>query len=369
VLNYAGQAALVLNGASITDNIFYQLCPSVLLPWFILLATVATIIASQSIITGAFSMTRQAIRLGWLPRLQITQTSSEAYGQIYVGAVNWLLMLATLGLAVGFGKSDNLASAYGIAVSMTMLMTSVLLFIAMREVLDWSLPLAAAVAAVFVLVDSGFFAANFIKVAEGGYVPLLLAGLVYGIMVIWHLGSEAVAARLQEAVCPIGHFLATLADEAIARVPGTAVFLTRAESDVPPIMLWHVRHNRALHSKLFVLSVNVASVPRVAADDRLKVREPAPDFWRGIALYGFMERPDIPALLHEAHERHGCAIDLADVTYYIGHETILPAEDRRGLPRSVEALYALMQRNSTRLVEYFRLPTDAVVELGREIPI
>src|SRR6202047_5441396 len=212
VLNYAGQAALVLQGAPVSDNIFYRLCPSYLLLPLIVLATVATIIASQSIITGAFSMTRQAIQLGWLPRLQITQTSAEGYGQIYVGSVNWLLMLVTLGLTIGFGKSDNLAAAYGIAVSATMLITSVLLFIAMREVWRWGLVAAGLVAGAFMIVDASFFVANLAKVAEGGYVPLVLAAVVYEIMLIWHIGASAVAVRMQEQAVPVADFMATIAE-------------------------------------------------------------------------------------------------------------------------------------------------------------
>src|SRR5262249_43055396 len=180
ILNYAGQSAIVLDGAPITDNIFYRLCPELLLIPFVILATIATIIASQSIVTGAFSMTRQAIQLGWLPRLRITQTSARGYGQIYGGVINWLLMIVTVCLTLFFGKSDNLASAYGIAVSATMLMTSALLFIAMREVWGWGLLASGAVAGAFLCIDAGFFLANLVKVAEGGYVPLLLAGLIYG---------------------------------------------------------------------------------------------------------------------------------------------------------------------------------------------
>src|SRR5580658_8468007 len=202
VLNYAGQAALVLEGAPTSDNIFYRLCPSALLIPLVVLATIATIIASQSIITGAFSMTRQAIQLGWLPRLKLTQTSAEGYGQIYVGAVNWTLMVVTCGLALAFRKSDNLAAAYGIAVSATMLATSALLFVAMREIWKWGFPRAVGIAGAFMIVDVIFFAANSSKIAAGGYVPLLLAAFVYGIMLIWHRGAEAVAARLQEAVVP-----------------------------------------------------------------------------------------------------------------------------------------------------------------------
>jgi KUP system potassium uptake protein len=368
VLNYAGQSALLLAGETSADNIFYRLCPSVLLVPLIILATVATIIASQSIITGAFSMTRQAIRLGWLPPLHISQTSAEGYGQIYVGTVNWMLMLVTLALAIGFGKSDNLAAAYGIAVSATMLITSALLFIAMREIWGWSLAAAGAVAGAFVIVDASFFAANLAKVAEGGYVPLVLAALVYGVMYIWHLGASAVFARLQEQTVPVDDFMARIAEARIPRVPGTAVFLTRTQRDAPPVMVWHVRHNRALHERVFVLTIITESVPWVSSSQRLTVQELAPGFWRASAHFGFMERPDIPALLRQAHQR-GCTIDLSDVTYYVGHETVVPRGDAKALPRLVEALFAFMQRNASHLTDYFRLPAEQVVEIGRQVAI
>jgi KUP system potassium uptake protein len=368
VLNYAGQAALVLEGAPTADNIFYRLCPPFMLLPLVLLATIATIIASQSIITGAYSMTRQAIQLGWLPRLQITQTSEQGYGQIYVGAVNWLLMIVTLGLTIGFGKSDNLAAAYGIAVSATMLMTTALLFIAMREIWCWTLPAAAAVASAFFIVDAAFLAANLAKVADGGYVPLLLAAAVYGVMLIWHTGAQAVSARLQETVVPIATFMDRIAAGRIPRVPGTAVFLTRTERDAPPVMVWHLKHNRALHERLFVLTVRTEAVPWIEDATRLTFKEIAPRFWRATARYGFMERPDIPALLRTARAG-GCGVGLADVTYYVGHETVVPSDSEKGLPRWLEALFAAMQRNSVHVSDYFKLPRDAVVEIGREIAI
>ncbi|MFZ1885133.1 MAG: potassium transporter Kup [Rhodoplanes sp.] len=368
VLNYAGQAAFVLEGAPISENIFYRLCPESLLIPMVALATVATVVASQSIITGAFSMTRQAIQLGWLPRLRITQTSAQGYGQIYVGAVNWLLMVVTLGLAIGFGKSDNLVAAYGIAVSATMLMTSALLFIAMREVLGWHLPLAAAVAGVFICVDSAFVVANFDKVLEGGYVPLLLATCVYGIMLIWHRGSLAVAQAFSERLVPIAEFMASIEARKIPRVPGTAVFLTRTVRDTPPAMVWHVKQNRALHEHVLALRVLVDSVPWIADSERLSVAMIAPSVWRATAHYGFMERPDIPALLAQARDR-GCAIDLADITYYVGHETVVRREDGKGLPAWEEKLFAMMERNAVHVTGFFRLPVDNVVELGRHVAI
>ncbi|VTZ51319.1 putative potassium transport system protein kup 1 [Methylocella tundrae] len=368
ILNYAGQSALVLDGASTSSNIFYRLCPEPLLIPLVILATVATVIASQSIITGAFSMTRQAIQLGWLPRLRIIQTSEQGYGQIYVGVVNWLLMVVTVGLTLFFGKSDNLAAAYGIAVSATMLMTSALLFIAMREVWGWSLASAGLVAGIFLCVDAAFFAANLAKILDGGYVPLLLASLVYGVMLIWHRGLQAVTQAIAERLIPVGEFMASVEARKIPRVPGTAVFLTRTSRDTPPVMVWHVKHNRALHDYLFVLTAVTQSVPWIKDSERLSLTEVAPNFWRATAQYGFMERPDVPALLSRARDQ-GCGLQLEDVTYYVGLETVVSREDGKGLPAWEEALFAAMARNAVHVTDFFRLPPDGVVEIGRQVAI
>ena len=368
VLNYAGQAAVVLGGAPTSDNIFFRLCPPQVLVPLIVLATLATIIASQSIITGAYSMTRQAIQLGWLPRLAIKQTSATGYGQIYVGAINWALAAVTIGLTLAFGKSDNLAAAYGIAVSLTMLMTSVLLYIAMREIWGWSLLRSGAVAAALLCVDAAFFAANLVKVLDGGYVPLLLAAAVFAVMMIWHRGTVAVAKAASEKLTPVAEFLADVAAKHIPRVPGTAVFLTRTVRDTPPVMKWHVTHNRALHETLFVLTVVTESVPWIKDGERLSVTNLAPGFWRATARYGFMERPDIPVLLSQT-PAFDCKLHLNDVTYYVGHETIVHREDGGGLVGWEEALYATMARNAVHVSDFFRLPNDGVVEIGRQIAI
>jgi KUP system potassium uptake protein len=367
-LNYAGQSAIVLDGTPTTDNIFYRLCPDSLLIPFVVLATVATIIASQSIITGAFSMTRQAIQLGWLPRLRIVQTSEEGYGQIYVGVVNWLLMAATVGLTLFFGKSDNLAAAYGIAVSATMLLTSGLLFIAMREIWKWSWTISALVAGTFVCIDAGFFLANIVKVADGGYIPLLLAGLVFTIMVVWHRGSKAVAERLGEQVIPVEEFMSSIKSKKIPRVPGTGVFLTRTLRETPPVMVWHVEHNGALHENLFVVSASSESVPWIRDSQRLVVEEIHPNYWRATARFGFMEKPDIPALFKTACAQHP-SLSSANVVYYVGHGTIVHSEEGNGLPRWQEALYAAMERNSIHAGDFFRLPSDSVVLIGRQVAI
>ena len=368
VLNYAGQTALVLNGAPISENIFYALCPQSLLAPFVVLATVATIIASQSIITGAFSMTRQAMQLGWLPRLRITQTSALGYGQIYVGTVNWLLMIVTISLTLIFRKSDNLAAAYGIAVSATMLMTTVLLFMAMREYLRWNLLLSAVVAGGFLIVDSAFFLSNSAKIAEGGYVPLALATLVYGVMWLWHSGREAVTKAITEKRIPVQDFMAGLEQKRVPRVPGTAVFLTRSRTGVPPVMAWHLQHNRSLHEKVMVINVVIEPVPWIGQDERLRFVQEAPDFWRATAYFGFMERPDIPAVLSEAKKK-GCTIILDDVTYYVGHETIVPREDGEGLAKWRVGIFSVMDRNAARVTDLFKVPVNDVVEIGREVEI
>jgi KUP system potassium uptake protein len=369
VLNYAGQAALVTaNAVPAGSNPFFVLCPVALQVPLVVLSTVATVIASQSIISGVFSMTRQAIQLGWCPRIHITQTSEEGYGQIYVGFVNWALMLLTVALTIGFGSSDNLAAAFGIAVSLTMFLTSVLLFLAMREIWGWSLPLALAVAGLFALVDLSFVSANFMKLFDGGWVPLVTAGVIYGLMMIWHRGAVAVTERLQDFVMPPAEFAAKLRADNVPRVPGTAVFLTKTTEMTPPIVIWHVRYNRALHHHVLVLSVSFESVPWIEDAERLGRERLDDNFWRLTARYGFMERPDIPKLLEEALAV-GCGFDPDDVTYYVGHETVLHRDDGAGLPVWEEAIFAAMERNSAHVSDYFNLPRDSVVEIGRQVEI
>lgn len=368
LLNYAGQAAILLEGASSEGNIFFRLCPESLLIPMVALATLATIIASQSIITGAFSMTRQAIQLGWCPRMYITQTSSQGYGQIYVGAVNWIMMVLTIALALGFQKSDNLAAAYGIAVSLTMLLTTCLLFVAMRQIWQWNLLAAGAVAGAFALLDAVFVAANAMKILEGGWIPLLLAAMVFGLMATWHRGAVAIASALSVKAEPVPAFLARVAEAGVPRVPGTAVFLTRTDSDTPPVMLWHVRNNRSLHTYLVALAVRVKSIPWVNPTDRLTVHKLGDNFWRMEAHYGFMEQPDIPALMTTA-SLHGCSLNLDDVTYYLGHETVLHRTDGQGMPLWRESIFAFMLRNSAHVGAFFRLPREGVVEVGRQVEI
>ncbi|HFK5792243.1 TPA: potassium transporter Kup [Enterobacter asburiae] len=368
LLNYAGQSALILAGADSKQNLFYTLCPPVLQVPLIVLAALATIIASQAIITGAFSMTRQAIQLGWLPRLRIKQTAAESYGQIYIGIINWLLMVVTIGLVVFFKSSDKLAAAYGIAVSLTMLMTTGLLFVAMREVWRWSLASSALIALCFLVIDATFLFANLIKVLEGGYIPLLMAAAICTVMLIWHRGVKAVSASVGEKGVSVDAFFAQLQQKTVPRVAGSAVFLTRTQNNIPPVMRWHVARNRALQQDVLSLTIDILNVPYVGEEQRIRVEQRAPGYWHGVAQYGFMEHPDIPHLLQGVSEINALfATD--DATWYVGHETIVAGEGEAGMAAWQRHIFAFMKRNCTHVINHYHLPSDRVVEISRRVAV
>jgi len=280
--------------------------------------------------------------------------------------VNWLLMVVTLALAMGFGSSSSLAAAYGIAVSATMLATTVLLCIAMREIWSWPLPAVIVVGIGFAAVDGGFLSANLMKVAKGGWVPLLLGALICCVMLIWREGTAAVQKQVDEMQIPIGDIAARIAG--IPRVSGTAVFVARLTRDVPPLVVWHLRHIRSLHGSIVIVNVVTELIPYVAEENRTVVREIAPQMWRVHAHYGFMEQPDLPALLERAHAR-GYPVDPSNVTYFIGRESIVRREDGKGLPQLVEGIFSFLLHNSSEAIEYFNLPRDMVVEIGRQFAI
>ncbi|NEV82262.1 MULTISPECIES: KUP/HAK/KT family potassium transporter [Enterobacter] len=368
LLNYAGQSALILAGADSKQNLFYTLCPPVLQVPLIVLAALATIIASQAIITGAFSMTRQAIQLGWLPRLRIKQTAAESYGQIYIGLINWLLMGVTIGLVAFFKSSDKLAAAYGIAVSLTMLMTTGLLFVAMREVWRWSLASSAVIALCFLVIDATFLFANLIKVLEGGYIPLLMAAAICTVMLIWHRGVKAVSASVGEKGVSVDAFFAQLQQKTVPRVAGSAVFLTRTQNNIPPVMRWHVARNRALQQDVLSLTIDILNVPYVGEEQRIRVEQRAPGYWHGVAQYGFMEHPDIPRLLQGVSEINALfATD--DATWYVGHETIVAGEGEAGMAAWQRHIFAFMKRNCTHVINHYHLPSDRVVEISRRVAV
>jgi len=368
VLSYAGQTALVQAGQVGDRNPFFLMAPDWAVIPLVVLATLATIIASQAIITGAFSLTRQAMQLGWLPGLRIYQTSDAEYGQIYVPMVNWVMMAATLALTVGFGSSARLAGAYGTAVSTTMLLTTALLYHAMTSQWHWRPWVAWSVAGGFLLIDCGFFAANLLKIADGGWIPLAIAAVLFLVMTTWRHGIDAVRERLTSEQVKPELFLRNLTDGAIPRVPGTAVFLSRNTRSVPAVMVRHVADMGALHRRLVSLSIRFSDTPRVQDDARLQIELVAEGFWHLTAHYGFVEVPDIEALLVQAKEG-GCDLNLEDAVFFVSHDDVVASEKSQKLPIWRRLLFAVMFRNAVRTVDRFHLPSKHFVEVGRQIEI
>jgi len=369
VLNYFGQAALLITDASALDNPFYQLAPDWLHYPLVAFATVATVIASQAIISGVFSLTQQSIQLGFLPRMHIKHTTSHAIGQIYVPLVNWLLAAATLGAVIGFGTSEALAGAYGIAVSLLMAITTLL---AALVAIQWGYPplLVIAVNGFFLIIDLIFVAANSIKLFEGGWFPLLLAAAVAFLMLTWRSGVKLVERARAKLRQPEEDLIETAVNRCHARLSGTAVFLASAARGVPRALTEFVKHNRVLHQRVVLVTVLIEESPRISDEDRAEVIEVIPGITRVILHYGFMQYPTIfEGLTLACAQGKLPGIDLDHITYYIGRETIIPREDVPGMWVWRETLFAFLQRNAERSAAFFGVPTRQVVEFGTEIEI
>jgi KUP system potassium uptake protein len=368
LLNYAGQTAMMLDQNHVTGNPFFKIVPAWSLYPMVTLATVATIIASQAIITGSFSLTRQAMQLGWFPGLNIRQTSDVEYGQIYVPFVNWILMVVTVALAVGFGSSDRLAGAYGTAVSTTMLLTTVLLYEAMRRSWEWSTPVASLVAGFFLIVDFAFFAANLLKIADGGWAPLLIGGIIFLIMTTWRRGVEAIRARLGATREGPTQFIARLGEQRVPRIPGTAVFLTRASHPVSHLMLRHVAQIGAVQETIIALTVDFQEVPRVPLSDRVTVEHVADGFWQVVAHYGFVEIPNLVAALACAKDR-GCELDLHNAVWFAARDEVVRSKTMPRLTSWRRMLFSFMYRNAVRSSDRFDLPRDKFIDIGRQMEL
>lgn len=369
VLNYFGQAALLITDPTMIENPFFQLCPDVLHYGLVAFSAVATVIASQAIISGVFSLTQQSIQLGFLPRMQIRHTTSTAIGQIYVPLVNWLLAAATLGAVLSFGTSDALAGAYGIAVSLLMAITTLL---AALVAIQWGYSpwLVVAVNGFFFVIDVIFFSANSIKLFEGGWFPLLLAAFVAFLMLTWRSGVKLVEAARGKLRQPEEDLIETAVNKCRARLPGTAVFLASAPNGVPLALTQFVKHNHVLHERVILVTVLIEELPHVADQDRNEVVEIIPGITRAILHYGFMQNPTIyEGLTLACRQGKLPGIDLSDITYYVGRETIIPSEDIPGMWVWREGLFAFLQRNAERSAAFFGVPTKQVVEFGTELEI
>ena len=366
VLNYFGQGGLVLSDPAEVAHPFYELAPAWALYPLVLLATAATVIASQAVISGVFSLTSQIVQLRLLPRLNIIHTHGEEKGQVYIPSVNWMLMVATIGLVLGFGSSSKLAAAYGVAISTMMVITTVLAFFVARR-WGWNVWWTGVLALAFLVVDLAFFGANLLKIADGGWYPLLVAGLVSLLMWIWRRGRHLVIRQLQKDQQPLDEFVAGLRSAPPARVDGTAVFMTSGGMAVPPILLHHLRHNQVLHRQIVLLRVETEDIPRVPAADRLGVECLDRGFYRVAVRYGFMQTPNIPVALRLC-EGLGLVVDLDATSFYLGRETLVSRKDF-GLPLWQDRLFDFLARNAARVTDFYHLPPERVVEIGIQVEI
>ena len=367
LLNYFGQGALLLRDPGAAKSPFFHLAPSWALYPLIALATAAAIIASQAVISGAFSLTRQAVQLGYSPRLRIEHTSARQIGQIYVPSVNWGLMLLTCALVLGFRTSSNIASAYGVALSTVMLMTTLMFYVMSREVWGWSFARAAVLAGAFLCVDIPFFVANALKIRYGGWVPLLIAALIFTLMITWKHGREILGRRMLEKTLPLKMLLADLAAEPPIRVPGTAVFMYGTSDGTPPALIHNLTHNKVLHERIVFLTVVTEDVPHVAPAERVTVKRIGKGFHSVVARYGFMEGPEIDDVL-AACRLQALDIRIEGTTFFLGRETLV-ASDRPGMAEWREKLFAFMSRNAMRATAFFKIPANQVFEVGSEVEL
>ena len=365
--NYFGQGALLLAHPEMNVNPFYKIVPELLLYPMIGLSTIATVIASQALISGAFSLTQQAVQLGFCPRVRIVHTSSQMQGQIYIPFVNYALMIACIMVVIGFKQSDALAGAYGIAVTGTMIITSVLYFLVLTHYRKWSLWKAIPLVGVFLMFDIAYVAGNAFKIADGGWFPLCVAAIIAMAMTTWKKGREELYRKLIGARFPLDSFLAELPRSHMPRVPGTAVFMTLSPLGTPPTLLHHVKHNHILHEKVVLLSIISQDTPIVSAGERIKLIDLGQGFYRIEAFYGFMQKPNVPQIM-KIVAQYGLVTDPMTTTFYLGRETLLTGGKSK-MMRWRKAFFAFMSRNAGNPTSYFGIPANRVVELGTQIEI
>ena len=368
LLNYFGQGALLLREPTATLNPFYRMAPHWALYPLLVLATCAAVIASQAIISGAFSLTMQAIQLGYIPRLQVKYTSARVIGQIYVPIVNWALMLCCIGLVLGFRTSSRLAAAYGVAITTTMLITTILFYIVARRRWHWAMAVALPVAAFFIVIDLAFFSANMLKVAHGGWFPLLASGVILFLMLTWRKGRKVLGGHLSDICLPLDDLLPDVRRGRISRVPGTAIYMSGKGSGTPLALLHNLKHNKVLHEQIVLLTVRTEEIPYLSnLKDRVALEKVGEGFWRAQIHFGFMEKPDVPVALASLPQAE-VRFDAMRTTYFIGRETIL-ATRKLGLSPWRGSLFAWMTRNAGDVTSYFCLPPNGVVELGARVEV
>jgi KUP system potassium uptake protein len=368
LLNYFGQGALLLTDPAAVESPFYLLAP----PWglypLVVLSTLATVIASQAVISGVFSLTRQAIQLGYTPRVGVVHTSAREIGQVYIPAANAALLVGVVVLVLGFQSSSNLASAYGVAVAATMVSTTLLASVVARRRWRWGLWAVGLVFLPLVLIDAAFLSANASKFVEGGWFPMLVGAVIFTLMTTWQRGREILGQRLREASMPLPQLIERLKEGSVFRVPGTAVFLTSHSEGVPHTLLHNLKHNKVLHRRVILLTVLNEDVPRIAPEERVSAEALGDDFYRVTARFGFMEDANVPKALEMCKGACGMKPEVADTTFFLGRETLIPTP-RPGMSIWREKLFVAMSRNASRAMDFFRIPTDRVIELGTQVEL
>lgn len=367
LLNYFGQGALLLQNPAAISNPFYLLAPEWLVAFLVVLATVATVIASQALISGVFSLTRQAVQLGFCPRIQIIHTSSREIGQIYVPAVNWALFVGVIWLVLEFGSSSHLASAYGLAVTATMVITTLLAWVVAVRLWKWSHLAASLLFSSFLIIDLTFFVPNLMKIVHGGWVPLAVGGLMYLLMTTWKKGRRILAAALKARSVPMETFLTQIQESQPVRVPGTGIYMSSETWGVPVPLLHNLKHNKIIHERVIILTISSEEVPSVPREDRVNIQELGQNFFRVVARYGFMETPKIRHIF-EACRAKGIDLHVEESTFVLGRETIL-ASKVPGMAIWREKLFAVMSKNAQRPTAFFRIPPNQVIEVGIQVEI
>jgi KUP system potassium uptake protein len=367
IANYFGQGALLLGGGKPDPSAFYAIVPHVLLVPMIVLSTIATVIASQALISGAYSLTQQAVQLGYSPRVTVVHTSAGQFGQIYVPEVNWALMVACVALVAGFKTSDKLAAAYGMAVTGTMTVTTIAYFVVLTKTWRWPLWRALAVCTLFMAVDMTFLVANLRKFWDGGWVPFSIGLAVFTLYTTWMAGRSRLADHIRASIIPLDMFIADVHETHPHRVLGTAVFLTSHAGGVPTLLLHHFKHNQVLHETVVLLTISNEHTPFVKASERIETETVGEGFYRVIARFGYMETPNVPELMSALHAKKMVPIDPDRTTYFLGRETLIPKG--RGLRRLRMWLFALVSRNALPATRYFGIPANRVVELGMQIEL
>lgn len=367
VLNYFGQGALILRDATAVKNPFYLLAPEWMLYPLIGLATVATVIASQAVISGTFSVSRQALQLGFLPRMQIEHTSEREKGQIYMPRVNWGLMLAVMALVIGFGSSGNLAAAYGIAVTGDMVIATLLAAVVFHKVWGWSLLKTGLLVSLFLIIDLAFFSANLLKIMDGGWFPLLIGIVIFTVMTTWRRGRGLLLSRLKKEAMALDPFIESIAAHPPARVPGDAIFLTQNPEGVPHSLLHNLKHNKILHKRVVLLTVKIEDFPHTEPDDRVQIEDLSNGFYRVLVRYGFKDDPDIPGEL-ELCASHGIEFNAMTTSFFIGKESLIATRDSE-MAYWREKLFVGMFRNADSITNHFNLPPNRVIELGAQVTL